>query len=912
MKNLLKFKFILLGALLCLFIKSDAMAFSGGSGTVSSPYIVSSQSDLIEIGKSTTNLSKHYALGRNISLSSSMMPIGYITSSSRSPFTGSLDGKGYKISNLDIYSSGNDGVGLFYRLEKGATVKNLILNGATIEGGTGVGAIAGESYSANIINCAIIDSTITGTDYVGGLIGSARGRSGYSYIENCTVAPDTEISDDTTGEGFGGLIGHIDASTSDGGYSIQIYESSFLGVIDIQNGSRYIGGFVGSTDMSDITNLYIRDSYASNVLTSDSEASYVAGFIGYVASTDDDINIDFCYYGGEHYDQPNQYSLIYRNRGSLEYCYFSEQLTDESSPSNSARSTNAMKEESTYSYWEFGSVWEIDDEYSMPRLMNNILTPSLSKPTLTAPTKTDRTITLKWNSISQADYYKIKYGTKTVFVEGTTTTITGLTKGTSYKFTIMAANLTEYSDWSSTLSVTTNYLPVSAISNFRTTAQTADSVTLAWTADANATSYDIAYGSTVLNVTGTSRTITGLQPRTAYLFKIRGKNPSSTGAYTPEISVTTKSLPLTAPTNIELVSKSTNEISLKWDAVLYADVYEVVYNGKTVETTDPFIEVTGLTRETAYLFKVRAKNLEYVSDFSAELAVTTEAEALGIPQDITITGVTQDSISLTWSAVENATSYIVTYNGTEIEATTNTVVLSNLKTETDYVISIKSINQYDESETSEALTVRTTEVDQTQLPIIGLKDLERTDNSIELTWNVFEGAVGYEVIYYNIMTSVSSNEFLLEDLASGTYFTFRVRANLGNGRHSQWSQELTTRTFTEGSTGDEELIINAQLSKTYEIAYNCDENDSFENLIFTIKYNPDVLEIIDYAAQTPKIDMSEGLIEGTDIEIISNENGILKFKFNKAIPQDNTWSGVMTIVKFTAIRTQSTDLIFSH
>ena len=89
-------------------------AFSGsGSGTVGSPYVITNVTQLQEI---ENNLTAYYELGNDIDASATsgwngglgFDPVG----SSGTPFIGSLDGKGFKVSGLVIVRNADSFIGL--------------------------------------------------------------------------------------------------------------------------------------------------------------------------------------------------------------------------------------------------------------------------------------------------------------------------------------------------------------------------------------------------------------------------------------------------------------------------------------------------------------------------------------------------------------------------------------------------------------------------------------------------------------------------------------------------------------------------------------------------------------------------------------------------------------------------------
>ena len=180
--------------------------------------------------------------------------------------------------------------------------------------------------------------------------------------------------------------------------------------------------------------------------------------------------------------------------------------------------------------------------------------------------------------------------------------------------------------------------------------KTYSTIKIEWPAVESAEKYQIYY-STEKNGTytkyGTTSktycTIKNLNPKTKYYINLRatasidGKTIKS--SYSKKYSITTKAytLSLAKPKTISLVSKSKDNVSIKWSKVSKADSYEVYYstsqNGTyTYYTTewDTSCSIYGLNSGTKYYFKVRAvTNNEYGTfngKYSSKLAVTTEKE----------------------------------------------------------------------------------------------------------------------------------------------------------------------------------------------------------------------------------------------------------------------------------------------
>lgn len=138
----------------CLFLNSGASALTG-SGTEESPYVISTASELQAIGD---DLDAHYELGENINLYRlDFEPIG---NEWDGPFTGTLDGKGFTISNMNITSPDLKYTGLFGYLE--GTVCNLKLDNVYVSGGRFAGGVAGTVGVGGVVtDCEVLSGTVT-------------------------------------------------------------------------------------------------------------------------------------------------------------------------------------------------------------------------------------------------------------------------------------------------------------------------------------------------------------------------------------------------------------------------------------------------------------------------------------------------------------------------------------------------------------------------------------------------------------------------------------------------------------------------------------------------------------------------------------------------------------------------------
>jgi chitinase len=165
--------------------------------------------------------------------------------------------------------------------------------------------------------------------------------------------------------------------------------------------------------------------------------------------------------------------------------------------------------------------------------------------------------------------------------------------------------------------------PPSAPANLRLVAKTTKTVALAWNASTAGslpvTGYDV-YQGTVLaaSVTGTSATVSGLTPSTAYSFTVKAKDSKGTASpASAALAVTTTNpaddtAPPSAPPGLRSTAADATSVSLTWTAstdntdVVSYDVYRGTSLATTVTTTSAV--VTGLAPSTSYTFTVRARD----------------------------------------------------------------------------------------------------------------------------------------------------------------------------------------------------------------------------------------------------------------------------------------------------------------
>ncbi|WP_052675990.1 fibronectin type III domain-containing protein [Paenibacillus sp. IHBB 10380] len=171
---------------------------------------------------------------------------------------------------------------------------------------------------------------------------------------------------------------------------------------------------------------------------------------------------------------------------------------------------------------------------------------------LSSPSKTSNSVNLSWNASTDnvgVTGYTVSYGSNSINVAGTSTTISGLSANTAYTFTVKAKDAAgNQSVASNALTVTTNASSVdttapTAPTNLQVSGKTASSVSLSWTASTDnvgVTGYDVFNGSSlVTSVMGTTATVNGLNANTAYTFTVTAKDAAGNVSTGTSIQSTT-------------------------------------------------------------------------------------------------------------------------------------------------------------------------------------------------------------------------------------------------------------------------------------------------------------------------------------------------------------------------------------
>ena len=138
-------------------------------------------------------------------------------------FTGSLDGKGFKITGLDISRGSTDYIGLFGDTSSGSVVDNVALVDVSISGSYRTGGLIG--WSESTVSNSYVTGSVSGSARTGGLIGDIDANSVSNSYSRASVSGSHNV---------GGLVGANPSGT--------ISKSYATGAV---SGGSGVGGLVG-------------------------------------------------------------------------------------------------------------------------------------------------------------------------------------------------------------------------------------------------------------------------------------------------------------------------------------------------------------------------------------------------------------------------------------------------------------------------------------------------------------------------------------------------------------------------------------------------------------------------------------------------------------------------------------------
>lgn len=294
------------------------------------------------------NMKGFYRLGQDIDLSS----YETFTIEGNESFKGLLEGNNYSIKGL---KSSN---GLFKTIDRGMIknlkIENAIIDNSSEEDNNVVGILAetvkNKGYIYNVSTSGVIKGK---SGIIGGIVGKLEGDS---EIDQCYNSADIEIEQSAFEVKAGGIVGNEEA-----GRVSKVFNTGYINITPSETES-YLGGIIGyinhikSSGWSGVSQAYNVGEITVNNKNEDNEKATREG-IAYIncSSETNKISMNYIYVAEELGLEAHNDSICASNNNNR---------------SKAIKTMDELKNQSTYSYYDFKNTWEILNE-TLPTLKNN-------------------------------------------------------------------------------------------------------------------------------------------------------------------------------------------------------------------------------------------------------------------------------------------------------------------------------------------------------------------------------------------------------------------------------------------------------------------------------------------------------------------------------------------------------------
>ncbi|QJD80222.1 fibronectin type III domain-containing protein [Spirosoma rhododendri] len=312
----------------------------------------------------------------------------------------------------------------------------------------------------------------------------------------------------------------------------------------------------------------------------------------------------------------------------------------------------------------------------------------------------------------------------------------GRTPNTRYYYRIRATNASGAGPYSAVANALTPDAPPAAPARLSATAASFSQINLQWAdLSGNESGFQLERSpngsdgwTKIADVAANATTYSdpNLSPRTRYFYRIRAVNAAGSSDYSNTADATTPDSPPAAPARLTATATSNTQIDLAWadlsdnetgfeiersiDGTTFTKIADLGANVTTYQNT-------GLTPNTRYYYRIRAKNAVGLSAYSAVADATTPDVPPAAPARLTATATSPTQVALAWADLSNNESSFQlerssSATGTftkvaDIAANATTYTDNNLTDATQYCYRIRAINAAGPSGYADAVCVTT-------------------------------------------------------------------------------------------------------------------------------------------------------------------------------------------------------------
>lgn len=456
-----------------------------------------------------------------------------------------------------------------------------------------------------------------------------------------------------------------------------------------------------------------------------------------------------------------------------------------------------------------------------------------------ATSVTQSSFTANWEATTGAASYRLDVSEESDFstylfgypmfgITDTEQSVNGLIAGTTYYYRVFASNTSGTSGSSS--SVETITIPSNPVSQEGTDI-TSTSFDANWLVVFGSTGYKLDVSATSdfstfvsgyedRAVSGTSESVTGLDPASLYYYRVRSENASGVSGDSDSESVLT--IPATpvslAASNIDQVSFTANWNSVAGvtnyviDVSTADDFSSFVAGYKNLSVNETFKVVDGLSQGTTYYYRVKSENGSGTSESSETQSALTIP---GAPEVLSATDILETSFTANWQSTTGASEYrldvsefsdfsemIAGYEDLTVNGTSEDVI--GLLGGQTYYYRLRAVNTTGTSGQSSDIETLTL----SPVPDVA----EATDHSTTSFTAHWQAVDGVEEYLLDVSTQEDFSEMLEEynnlevdgsilahevsGLTAGTSYYYRISAQNASG-NSAHSESITTITIAE-------------------------------------------------------------------------------------------------------------------
>ena len=323
--------------------------------------------------------------------------------------------------------------------------------------------------------------------------------------------------------------------------------------------------------------------------------------------------------------------------------------------------------------------------------------------------------------------------------------------------------------------------------------------------------------------------------------------------------------PCIDPSNINITQIELYSATVNWTQNGIANSWEVTYGeagfdpateGESILVeNDPQINLTNLSSNTSYEFYVKGLCSENESDLVGPETFTT-LPLCNPPSNLSVTNITQNSASVSWTENGEASSWEVIYGESGFDPATEgeTVLvdnnpetnLTNLSPNTNYEFYIEALCSESQTELSGSASFTTLELPCN--PPFNLNVTNITENSANVSWTENGNATSWEVTYgesgFDPATEgesilVADNpELNLTDLSPNTTYEFYIEA-LCSDNETELSEAASFTTLEFSCNPPSDLSVTSITENSASVSWMENGNaTSWEVIYGESGFNP--------------------------------------------------------------------------